>query len=94
MSPSQLSSIFLTSLRPGSSSCSCCVTKPMSPNLAMVRDGKKFMWDGQLYDTREEASRVREAYQNDRFEAQMVGEEGKFLVYTRRVVKEVVVATQ
>ncbi len=30
----------------------------MSPNLAMISDGKKFMWDGQLYDSKEEASRV------------------------------------
>ncbi len=66
----------------------------MGPNLSMVSDGKKLMWDGQFYDTREEASRVREAYQNDHFEVRMVEEGGKFLVYTRRVVKEVVVAVQ
>jgi hypothetical protein len=66
----------------------------MDPNLALVSDGKKFMWDGRLYDTREEASRVAEAYQNDNYEVRMVEEGGKFLVYTRRVVKEVVVTAQ
>lgn len=60
----------------------------------MVRDGKKFMWDGHLYDSREDASRAEEAYRNDNFEVQRVEQEGKFLVYTRRVVKEVVVTAQ
>ncbi|MGD1214441.1 MAG: hypothetical protein ABR861_05590 [Terriglobales bacterium] len=66
----------------------------MSPDLAMISEGKKFMWDGQLYDTREEASRIEESYRNDNFEVRMVEEGGKFLVYTRRVVKEVVVTAQ
>jgi len=66
----------------------------MSPNLAMISDGKKFMWDGQLYDNKEEASRAAESYQNENFQIQMVEEGGKFLVYTRRAVKEWVVATQ
>jgi len=66
----------------------------MSPNLAMIGDGKKFMWDGQLYDTREEASRAAESYQNENFQIQMVEEGEKFLVYTRRTVKEWAVATQ
>ena len=66
----------------------------MSPNLAMISDGKKFMWYGQLYDSKEEASRAAESYQNENFEIQMLEEDGKFLVYTRRTVKEWVVATQ
>jgi len=66
----------------------------MSPNLAMVSDGKKFMWDGQVYDTTEEASRAAESYQSENFQIQMVEEDGKFLVYTRRTVKEWAVAAQ
>jgi hypothetical protein len=66
----------------------------MSPDLAMISDGKKFMWDGQLYDNREEASRAGESYQGDNFEIRMVEEGGKFLVYSRRTVKEVVVTAQ
>ncbi len=65
--------------------------EPVDPNLAMVSDGKKFMWDGRVYDTREEASREAEAYQNANFEVRVLEEDGKFLVYTRRVVKEVAV---
>jgi hypothetical protein len=64
----------------------------MSANLAMISDGKKFMWDGRLYTTKEEASGLEQSYRNDNFEVRMVEQEGKFLVYTRRVVKEVVVA--
>jgi len=64
----------------------------MNPNLALLRDGKKFMWDGRTVETKEEASRVAESYRNDNFEVQIVEEGGKFLVYSRRVVKEVVVA--
>jgi hypothetical protein len=66
----------------------------LAPNLTMLSDGKKFMWDGQLYDTREEASRTAESYQNENFEIQIVEEGGKFLVYTRRTIKEWVAAKQ
>ncbi|MGO8793922.1 MAG: hypothetical protein ACLQLC_03785 [Candidatus Sulfotelmatobacter sp.] len=66
----------------------------MSPDLAMTKDGKKFMWDGQLYDNREDASRTAEAYQNENFQIQIEEEGGKFLVYTRRTAQEVPVPTQ
>jgi len=66
----------------------------MTPNLAMISDGKKFMWDGQTYDAKEEVSRAGESYQNEHFEIQIIEEGGKFLVYTRRTVKEWAAATQ
>jgi len=66
----------------------------MSPNLAMISDGKKFLWDGQPYDSKEAASAAAQSYQNQNFLVQMVEEDGKFLVYTRRVIKEWVPATQ
>ncbi len=66
----------------------------MSPNLAMISDGKKFLWDGQPYDSKEAASSAAQSYQNDNFQVETVEEDGKFLVYTRRVVMEWVVATQ
>jgi hypothetical protein len=62
----------------------------MSPNLTMTSDGKKFMWDGRLYDTGDEASRKAEAYEKDDFEVRIVQQDGKSLVYTRRTIKEVV----
>ncbi len=66
----------------------------MSPNLAMIGDGKKFMWDGQIYDNREDAARVAKSYQDEDFQVQIVEEGGKFLVYTRRTAKEVAVTVQ
>ena len=66
----------------------------MNPNLALVNGGKKLMWDGRVYDTREDASLAGEGYRNDNFEVLIAEEGGKFLVYTRRVVREVVVAVQ
>jgi hypothetical protein len=60
----------------------------MSPNLATTSDGKKFMWDGQLYVTQDEASRAEKTYQADNFESLLVEQDGKFFVYTRRIVKE------
>jgi hypothetical protein len=61
----------------------------MSANLAMISDGKKFMWDGQSYPNKEEASAAEQSYRKENFEVEVVEQEGKFLVYTRRVVKVV-----
>ena len=60
----------------------------LSPNLTIISDGKKFMWDGQLFDTRDDSLRAAEAYQKDNFEVRIQEQEGKFLVYSRRLVKE------
>ena len=62
----------------------------MSPNLTAILEGKKFMWDGREFDTRDEGLRQADAYRNDNFEVQLVEQDAKFLVYTRRAVKEVV----
>lgn len=59
-----------------------------------IIDGKKFMWDGKSYDTEKEAIEVKSTYEKDKFETQMVSEEGKYLVYMRRVVTEIVVEGQ
>jgi len=59
-------------------------------NLLFV-DRRKYVWDGELYDSRAAAEGKKGDYEAQGFETQMIEEEGKFLVYTRRVVKEVVV---
>jgi hypothetical protein len=61
----------------------------MGPNLAMISNGKKFMWDGQSYASRKEADCVLASYEKNKFEVWTVEQDGKFLVYTRRIVKEV-----
>ncbi|HUU18076.1 MAG TPA: hypothetical protein VMW72_13075 [Sedimentisphaerales bacterium] len=54
-------------------------------------EGKKYMWDGEEHDNEEQASSVEKQYTEKGFEVQMWREGGKVLIYTRRVVTEVVV---
>ncbi len=51
----------------------------------------KFMWDGETYPTGEAAEAKKSEYQSQGFETRLVEEEGKSLLYTRRVVKEIVI---
>ncbi|MFQ6106871.1 MAG: hypothetical protein ACE5QF_04715 [Thermoplasmata archaeon] len=48
------------------------------------------MWDGQEYESEEDAKKVAEDYEGDGFEVKLVSEGGKHLVYTRREVEEIV----
>jgi hypothetical protein len=59
----------------------------------MVRyfDRKKFMWDGEEYASEGDARQKEKEYREKEFEAQVVSDNDKYLVYTRRVVTEVVV---
>ncbi len=60
-------------------------------NNFMLVDGKKYMWDGEEYESEAEAKEKIKKYSDDHFETKLVKEEGKYLVYTRRVVTEIVV---
>lgn len=62
----------------------------MQPNSVMFCQGDKFMWDGELYQTHEAAEAKRKEYADHDFETQLVQQEGEFLVYSRRVVTEIV----
>ncbi len=53
-------------------------------------DGKKFMWDGYKYDSEGEAQKIESGYLEKDFETNILQYEGTFLVYTRRVVTEIV----
>ena len=53
--------------------------------LARKVNGKKFMWDGVVYDSEASAQQVMEGYAKDGFEVEKVTEGGQFLVYSRRV---------
>ena len=61
----------------------------MNPQLSLVSDGKKFMWDGLVYSSEAEASTAKGAYQQNNFEVRLLVEEEKYLVYTRRVIEQV-----
>jgi len=60
------------------------------PNLARNIGGKKFMWDKGNYPTKEDALEKMVQYEKDGFEAECVEDNGKYLVYTRRLVTEIV----
>jgi len=64
---------------------------PVNPNRSVVIDGKKFLWDGRRFQQQTEAASAAEAYKSDNFEVQMVEVNGTYLIYTRRVVKELAV---
>jgi hypothetical protein len=59
-----------------------------------IIDDKKFMWDAKIHDTENEAKDIALNYEKDNFETRVVLEEGKFLVYNRRVVTQVVIGEQ
>ena len=53
-------------------------------------EGDKYMWDGAEYGSRAEAEAKAGAYSADGFQTQVVEEGGKWLIYTRRVVTNIV----
>ena len=60
------------------------------PNMAENIDGKKFMWDKGDYPTKDEAKEKMAQYEKDGFETRLVEAEDKLLLYTRRVVTEII----
>ncbi len=56
-----------------------------------IIDGKKFMWDGEDYESETAAQENASKYSKGGFETKLIDEGGKYIVYTRRVVTEVVV---
>jgi hypothetical protein len=65
-----------------------CGQEELTLSITLAREvaGKKFMWDGVAYLTRDEARQAMEAYKQDGFEVHMFLEQDKYLVYTRRSV--------
>jgi len=60
-------------------------------DLARVFNGKKYMWDGRVYETKQDMKKTAEEYSKENFEVEEVEEEGKYYLFTRRLVTEVVV---
>ena len=56
-----------------------------------IVNGRKVIWDGQACLSKEAVEQVVSRYQSEGFETEIVEEEGKFLVYTRREVKKAAV---
>jgi len=64
------------------------------PDLSRIINGKKFMWDGVVYESKEKAQEVMEKYQKDNFQVELIEEEKQFLLYSRRVVTKIVLEGQ
>jgi hypothetical protein len=61
------------------------------PDVSKIINGKKFMWDGVVYESKKETDDTMQKYKKDEFEVELIEEEGKHLLYTRRVVTDIVV---
>ena len=57
---------------------------------ARLIDGKKFMWDGEEYDSEKKAKDTQKQYEENGFEVELCREDDKVLLYTRRIVTEIV----
>jgi hypothetical protein len=57
----------------------------MAIPLAQKIDGKKFLWDGVNYESRDEAQQAVAAYEQNGFDVEMIEMDDQFLVYSRRV---------
>ncbi len=58
---------------------------------ALYEETKKFMWDGEEYETEKAATTAAQGYEDKGFEVRKIPQEGKVFLYTRREVTEVVV---
>jgi heterodisulfide reductase subunit A len=62
------------------------------PPLSREVAGKKFMWDGAAYVTKDDARQAMETYKKDGIQVHLFLEEDKYLVYTRRLVTQEIAA--
>jgi len=60
------------------------LTEPLAREVA----GKKFMWDGVIYVTKDDAKQAMESYKKDGFEVHIFLEEDKYLVFNRKLVSQ------
>jgi len=60
-------------------------------DLARIFENNKYMWDGQVYNSKEESNKVAKEYAAEEFEVWQIAEEEKHYVFTRREVEEVTV---
>jgi hypothetical protein len=63
------------------------------PSEVMFKE-KKFMWDGIEYPSKEKALEKIQTYKKNGFEVETYEENGKIYLYTRRVVKEIIIQGQ
>jgi hypothetical protein len=57
----------------------------MTLPLALKVRGKKYLWDGNIYNSENEAVEICKSYEKDGFEIHMFEQENEYLVYSRRI---------
>lgn len=55
--------------------------------LARKIGGIKYMWDGGTYESEDQARQVMADYAKEGFAVELIAMNGKYLVYSRRVVE-------
>ena len=60
------------------------------PSTAVKINEKKYMWDRGSHSTEAEAKVKMAQYEKEGFETQLIEEDGTYLIYTRRVVTEII----
>ena len=61
------------------------------PDTSKIINGKKFMWDFVIYESKKEAQDTMGKFKDDGFEVELIEEDNKHLLYTRKVITEIVV---
>lgn len=56
---------------------------------AIYEDTRKFMLDGETYQSHKDAEDKKHEYEGSNFEVRIVEDGGKHYIYTRRVVAEI-----
>jgi len=56
-----------------------------------IFDGKKYLWDGSIYEDKAKAEEVENEYKENDFETWIIEGNDRYLIYSRREVTEVVV---
>ena len=56
-----------------------------------IFDEKKYMWDHRTYTSESEANNIKTEYEKNDFKTRLVQKEGKYFLFTRRVVTEVII---
>ena len=57
----------------------------MTPPLAIDVNGKKYMWDGEIYNSEKDAVETSKSYEKDGFDIHMFEQDNEYMVYSRRI---------
>ncbi len=64
------------------------------PSNVLTINGKKFMWDGVDFQSKEAILDAMQKYKKEGFEVETYEEDDKLFLYTRRAVKDVVITEE